>query len=226
MRVRLISVASALVAFGLVGAVSGATLLYDDFEGSALTPGMWPTTMSSGSTVSVRDSVLTLATTTGSWPYVNVYSSSAYETGTVTFKLGPADMVGAVNFGFHVGPGEGGVGIEIGNDRGGWKLWASDGTNTYLSNALTAAKASDTWTIVRAIDSIKVYDNGNLLATDTTVLPTGAQRVHMSVYTGDGVSSAGFDSVTVSSTLPEPSMGALLFCGLVSLVAYAWRNHK
>ena len=226
MRIRLISVVLALVAFGSVGAVSGATILYDDFNGTELNTSKWSASASDGASASVNSSELTLATTTGDWPSVNVYSGVECDTGAVAFTLGASNMSGAVNFGFHTAPGGGSVGIEVGNDRGGWRLWVGDGTNNYLSDVFTAPKADDVWTIVRASDSIKVYDNGTLLATDTTLLPIGAQRVHMSVYTEYGVSSVGFHSVSLTDAVPEPSTMLLLTSALIGLMAYAWRRRK
>jgi hypothetical protein len=230
MRVRLISLALTLVALASFNAESRATtLLYDDFNGTALQDGMWPTVVSGGGSIAVADSVLTLNTSGGDWPAMNVYSAGRYGVDTVTtFKLGPNALSGCVNFGFYTGgSGE----ITIGNDRGAagdWNLYVSDGASrSYLSSAFAfTPKANDVWKIVRTSDSIKVYDGANLVATDTTALPASDLQVHMSLYTGSGNTSVGFDSVTITTPAPEPSTAILLACGLAGILAYAWRKRK
>lgn len=228
MRFSHAAVAAILIAFGCyAGAGFGATLLFDDFEGSALDGSKWGTVMSAGSAATVSNSELVVATTQGDWPFANVYSSTGFDTGTATFKIGNTAMAGAINFGLHIAQGGGQIGMEIVNDYGGgWQFWVSDGTNRYLSSGFAAPKAGETWSIVRKTDSIALYANGSLLATDTTVLPVGEQRLHMSVYTGNGASSVGFGSVEFSTVVPEPSAGIIAFLGASGLLAYAWRKRR
>lgn len=76
--------------------------------------------------------------------------------------------------------------------------------------------------------NVKLYVDGDTTAVwDYTTTSTSWDNNYIGIMADtSNVNAAKFDSITISNPVPEPSAIALLACGLLGLLAYAWRKRK
>lgn len=212
----------ALMVLGSTGTAL-ATTIYDDFEGDSLNTSLWtPATTDTGS-VTVANSILTLASPVSG-------SGSVLSTGTWgynTFQFTVAGIFGGRD-GFGINGG--GQFAVVRSDLGGsgnanWKFHVYTGSGSeYKSGVIAAPAAGDLYEIVWKADSVELRKNGNSVITETSVVPTTTvlKSFQMFTYGGEGAQAA-YHSVGV---VPEPATISLLATASIGLLCYAWRKRR
>jgi hypothetical protein len=219
MRASVLAGVLAIVSLGFVGLASGATVVYDDFNDGSLNTSLWTTS----GPVTEADGGLKVV-----YPG-NATSTSMWSDGTrVNITIGALPDISAM---YSVGwnaPGYLAFYNGTGTFSSGWRWGTCDGVTTTDNAVPGAVSAGDTISFQWGAGSASLYLNGNVIATESTVVPTGSMPVSFGSGHDAGWSpgSVYIDSVS-TSIVPEPSSVALLLgASLLSLLAYAWRKHN
>ena len=119
--------------------------------------------------------------------------------------------------------------LKIGTTNGCW--YATYAGMDWIGAAAGAGQTllADTWQHVEVtrLDGVStLYIDGVAQTYTSTATPSAWNNLHLGTSAGgSGVYSGLVDELTISS-VPEPSAVVLAACGLISLLAYAWRSRK
>jgi hypothetical protein len=207
----------ALVTFAQTSMVS-ATVLYDDFNGTAIDPDTWYVPGGGFTEPTVADSCVN---------EVHPQAMAAYQQivpgDTMYFKIGSGPMTGGLF---------GGDYLSIRNDQtaGYWQLvvWntTQGGAPYYWGPNIGPFVEGDVVKLDWGIDgTISAYKN-DVQYGSTTVKTEPIQNFGAGPGAG---SSMSFDVISINQApppVPEPSTIVLLATGLLGLLAYAWRKRK
>ena len=225
MRARYVFCVLAVVAlaiFGVTRPVSATAIPYDHFTAvsGVPDPGLWSVS-SHGGTATEASSILT---TTG----VTMTSTSSWSSANTTFEFGlgnvaPSNGWSGQGNDFGLTGSGGSVGLWSDWGNGGWYFGIAGNPYVYMNNSPVAGQVFD---ISLIPGGAKLQSNDPLQAGVYTMTVTGTVTgpLAFQMVNWGGV-AATFDYVG-TSTIPEPCSFALLVCGLIGLLAYAWRKRK
>ena len=220
------------------GTSTAATLLEDNFEGTALDTSMW--TASGAGTVTVAGGNVILDVPSGDWAHSQITSTASVTVASdlyFNFKIGAAHE-GNYNL-FQVFEGTAQTGyVAMRNDLGdgGWWFDVREGvagTAAYRGKEQPDAVAQtlgagDVFTLKLGPTGSAAYKNG-VMFDSTTIVPTGTLMVDAQCWREPGgVASQTFDYINVSDTapVPEPGTFALIASALAGFLCCIRRNRK
>lgn len=219
-----------LASLAMVSSAPADSTVYDDFSGTAIDSTKW-TEMASSSGSYLSDGVLYVDNTTGSVSDLMSKTTFGPPTGNgqydLRITLAATAPTGGAIFGVCDSTQQStdlNSALFDCRDRTTWQntnSWYCSVNN--VKHSISTPGASTVYDFIWTASSIKLYDNGNLIAGEDAAY-TNPMCFRMLAVNGGLVA---VDSVSSSySVVPEPASIVIALTGVLGLVCYAWRKRK
>ncbi len=173
----------------------GTTLLEDNFSSGSLNTSLWGTAVGGGSTVSQSGGYLTMTVPTAGNAYADLYSLTSFPVGS-TFEARVYLSAGQWLDHKGIGYADARIGPDCGSGETQAAMWRGQDGDKYTETKIVPTSCNGVirqtgypagWRTIKVVRvnsaQVDFYEDGVLLGTHTTSVPTGSIPIRFSAYT-------------------------------------------